>query len=159
MKNNENRAICSACGGKCCKCSPGFAVPRDFLRMPIFYLGREYWQVVTHYADSRNWQVVMPQTSGGGIYGTCCFLGVLGCVLEWEFRPFECRHLKPVADEDGRCEARIKRDDIAPDWIQFQAELAEYDDPELFGIFEKLRKEHPWKRVVDLFPDAERRII
>jgi len=159
MQNNENREICSACGGKCCKCSPGFAVPRDFLKMPMFYLKPENWQVVTHYADSRDWLVIMPQTSGGGIYGTCCFLGVLGCVLEWEFRPFECRHLKPVADEIGRCEARVKRDDIAPDWIQFQAELRSVDDPGLECRIRELIRKEPWSRVVDLFPDAERRVL
>ena len=116
MGNYENKDICSACGGACCKHLPGIAAPADFnmpdkariseaLRSGLWALDC-YEGQKSDYTDlwylrpaTKHAQGQMIDRSWGGV---CVFFEeATGCTLPHDDRPEECRLLEPVAN--GPC--------------------------------------------------------
>ena len=121
----EDRSICAACGGYCCKRVPGAALPGDFgdgkemieARVSTA-LATGYWAIDWWDGDPREGETEMgrafflrPSTKEDahrrifrGLWpsegGGCVFLRSNGCSLEHDQRPFTCRELVPV--EGGR---------------------------------------------------------
>lgn len=122
--STENRKVCAACGGKCCKHVPGGVYPhqvpaggiRDLLsgRYVIDWLdgdprdnhnefGRGYFiRPATKGAEHRR-----TDPSWGGV---CTFLGPEGCELSEHERPFGCVDLIPGDPSvEGSCRPRMER--------------------------------------------------
>ena len=112
VETEEARAVCAACGGKCCKRIPGNAYPEDFapnveknLREAI---ASGLWAIDCWEGDlddTYDPMYVRPQTKKGHMErrlfdrswgGECVFFHEnVGCVLPFEKRPKECRMLEP----------------------------------------------------------------
>ena len=120
LVNNENKRVCTDCGGKCCKSMPGLCAPEDFL--PDVKMGVERALLSGGYAldtwegnpitddDCAPGEVffVRPAVKGARELvdrswgGECKLLTPMGCSLAFEKRPEECRHLVPETDVDIR---------------------------------------------------------
>lgn len=130
-----NAALCSACGGRCCKSMPGAAMPEDFTDLQVLEaaISTGRWtldwvrgDIVYPYELER---VLYPRPaidghegvpSHHGYGGQCTFLGAAGCELDYERRPVECRELDPGL---LNCEGTRWKEDFAAAWRPFAAEL------------------------------------
>ena len=125
----ENAALCTTCGGKCCKRMPGEMIPEDVCRMypsatlhgsvnaalasgkivvdwwegdprDISYDAEDYMDRCG-YLRPRAYTDDPLSVKCGSWGGSCNFLGVEGCELSPEMRPLSCSLLEP--QEDGSC--------------------------------------------------------
>ena len=116
--NYENKAICSECGGKCCKNGPGEIFPDDLGDNPDAVMAKAMEMVKTGDYCFDWWE---GDPTGGdlnqvfylraavvthrriafhpGWGGPCVFLGEGGCRLPHDERPTSCRDLEPREDE------------------------------------------------------------
>ncbi len=102
MKNNENKALCSKCRGRCCKKVPGLCYPSDFKKPLLDNL------II---ALEGNYEIVydfIPRPKRNGT-GECCFLIKTGCILEFKERPHFCKILIPG---EIACLNHHKMDDV-----------------------------------------------
>lgn len=116
---NENKTMCAACGGRCCKGLPGCCWPQDFelydsnsspeKLLAALRSGRysiDWWEdlVIDKYWVRPKVHIhpifgddEAPLFHGGWPTG-CILLGPEGCMLSWNDRPYECRALVPHND-------------------------------------------------------------
>lgn len=133
VPNNENSEKCSACGGKCCKNNPGAYLPEDFTadqltKGGMLNLIKNGRISIDGYEDEEFClhPFLRPRGSldvcyGGLCGGTCLNLTDIGCRLDFEDRPYECRRLDPKDCLNGGYllhEPYTKRD-IADKWIEY----------------------------------------
>lgn len=131
VENNENREICSKCGGKCCKQCGGHYSPDDFDEISIEALKKridkgdisiDWWDgdVVcgdlyrTLYLRARHVGADKVDPSWGG---KCLHLKKDGCDLSFENRPLACRDLIPSED---KCIGSYSKEDCCKDWYKHQ---------------------------------------
>jgi Fe-S-cluster containining protein len=116
MKSNENKKICAACGGRCCKRLPGAMYPSDVKKgrsklsmrkalQTVLASGRyavDWWEgengksvyyLRPHTKEGKNCGGLLDPSWGG----ECTFLREDGCELKFEQRPRTCRKLVPIA--------------------------------------------------------------
>lgn len=143
----EDKEICAACGGKCCKTLGGAAFPEDILRL----FGEPLEAAVSKALASGDWVIdwwegdpregineidrgyyVRPRSEGDdGLFcpswgGRCLLLTPNGCRLPLHLRPITCRALEPVAD--GKCilHAGGKRE-AALAWLGYHSILLKFE--------------------------------
>ncbi len=112
MDNNENKEICTSCGGRCCKRMPGSFFPEDFpaetrrerilagLRAGLYQL--DWWE-----GDRREYFLRPAITGDNRMFsptwgGQCALLTEKGCPLPFNSRPRSCRELVP-GTQPGKC--------------------------------------------------------
>jgi hypothetical protein len=124
VQNNENKEMCSVCGGKCCNTLPGNAHPRDFgfetksreqiLEELIEMFKTGNWQIdwweckLPDDICSQNALFIRPATKkgqgriyhGAWAYEGCIFHTRSGCKLSFSERPHDCKELIPRV---GKC--------------------------------------------------------
>lgn len=114
--NNENKKVCTACGGHCCKQMPGCAYPEDFgsndLEIEqnlIERLSTKKWAVDYWVQEEGQGYFLRPATEKGewpidpSWGGRCNLLTDKGCPLSFENRPKGCRDLIPNLNDPGNC--------------------------------------------------------
>ena len=139
-----NTAICSECGGKCCKAMPGACFPSDF-KLPgntmlldaALKSGRytiDWWE-----GDPRKEKeeyprgyFVRPAIKGKeGILidptwgGECTFLAETGCQLDEDARPLNCKNLEPIAGGNCKIHGNTGKQGAAIAWLPYYEKLAE----------------------------------
>ena len=141
MENNENKSICSICGGKCCKRMPGLNIPDDFnndIRL-IFKALKSGKYCIDWWEDSPNIYYVRPATADKIGFlkdpswgGTCNFLTANGCSLKFEERPYTCKVLIP--NETFQCGHTVGNDkySLVLKWKPIQKELIELMESEKY---------------------------
>lgn len=144
-KNNEDRTICGACGGECCRTRPGIESPERFLAAAnpaeelAHLLASGLWVLDTHYGvpyDPEKGEkgdpdriILYPrpatrqERAEGSLQvvpgaGECVLLGDRGCTLPFEERPRACRALEPASD--FACTSSWTRFDAAREWQHHQ---------------------------------------
>lgn len=148
-KNYENPAVCTACGGRCCKRYPGAAFPEDF--KPDVLAGVQaaletgswaidWWEGDPCEGKNELTQAffVRPAVQGckkvfDPTWGDpCTFLGDKGCALPAGERPRGCRMLEPVATVSelalGKCKIHGLPDpkrEAAVAWLPYNEQLEE----------------------------------
>lgn len=124
---NENKDICTPCGGQCCKSTPGTFMPNQILKgqsnqfeiinkmmddglivinqidvynkdQPIAKLSYSFLVLQPATSISKKWST---KTSRGDNFGTCVNLTEKGCSLRFDERPYVCQQLIPI--EGGKC--------------------------------------------------------
>lgn len=120
-------AVCTACGGNCCKSGPGITRPEDWggpdrasmLQRLKAAFATENYSIDWYEGDPRKQppkgerlsrcMYVRPATAKarGRLFdpswgGTCTLLTPTGCKLEHDARPYECRALKPLPPEERK---------------------------------------------------------
>lgn len=128
--SNENKEICSECGGRCCSRMPGICVPADFnndmqLVKKVIENGRycfDYWS-----SEYGAIYYVRPSVAGeeGQVVdaswgGACNFITPNGCELDYEQRPWECRDLTPSHE---KCIKTKHKKEIIDTWLPYAKEL------------------------------------
>jgi len=124
---NENKDICTPCGGQCCKSSPGSFMPNQILKgqtnqfeiidkmmddgLVVINQIDIYPDSDTLVAPDYSFLVLQPttsiskqwstKTSRGDNFGQCVNLTETGCSLRFDERPYVCQQLIPV--EGGKC--------------------------------------------------------
>jgi hypothetical protein len=142
---NENRSLCAACGGACCRTRPGIDSPERFLshddpaghlfsllasgnwvldrhlglpETPDTRLLADRMGTVTWYPRPATVQEQRQRTlTGLPQAGECVYLGSDGCALSFRDRPYICRALEPASDE---CHSPWSRADAALAWWPLQ---------------------------------------
>jgi len=145
-ENNERSAICSSCGGECCRNRPGIEAPDRFLAEPspeealAGALASGDWVLVRHVgvpwvngeppAKEDRYRILFyprPATLAergngeavaGGEESPCVFLGPVGCALPFSRRPRMCQSLEPSAIGDCECEWDQRSAALA--WLPWQ---------------------------------------
>jgi Fe-S-cluster containining protein len=134
--NNENKTICSSCGGKCCKNMGCHYSPDDVGEITIEsiqsllntgnvsidwwegdVLEKERGQV--YYLRVRNVNEGILDPSWGGV--PCKLLTKSGCSLSWKNRPKGGRGVIPI--EGGNCQTEYSKKQCAIDWYPYQNTL------------------------------------
>lgn len=132
--NNENKNICSECGGCCCKSYAGAYHPADFRHEITEEFLESLFDPVTKISPvSIDWYenfeeygrkgfYIRPRHVGGDevdpSYGApCALLTPTGCSLDWEHRPWQCRALKP--EKNHACGGHDGKRLAAEAWDQY----------------------------------------
>jgi hypothetical protein len=140
LVNNENKVICSACNGKCCRnmgchCSPEdigeitFETILEFINTGNFSI--DWWEGdvldknrdKTYYLRARNIDAGTIDPSWGG---RCKLLTPTGCLLPFEKRPKGGRAVTPVKTFD--CKGDYSKKECCVDWYPYQNILDEVVD-------------------------------
>lgn len=109
IPNNENKQICSKCGGKCCKSYAGAYHPSDFgENLNIEYIEKLLTKrndisidCFENPSDGNKYGYFLrPRHVGGDIVdmswgAPCIHLTETGCELPFDERPYGCRKLDP----------------------------------------------------------------
>jgi hypothetical protein len=132
---NENKNICSACQGGCCKNVPGTAFPEQFptAASVITAVNTGQWTIDWWEGDPRIGRTdvsiayfIRPAVKGheGQRYhpsfgGECTFLTPTGCSLSIECRPYECLEVVPVEGGFPNCksDAKYEKRQAAIAWL------------------------------------------
>ncbi len=139
-------AVCSDCGGQCCKSAPGITAPEDWgapdratmaTRLRAAFASLDYaidWWVGDPRPRGKLDRVlfVRPATTlaRGELYdpswgAPCSLLGPTGCKLDHDARPYECRALKPVQAADRSnghgCKGYTSKRAMSLLWIPYQS--------------------------------------
>jgi len=133
--NNEDRSICSRCGGECCKTQPGIDHPAPYLAADdpaialAARLGSGTWVLSLHpWRDTATdiWEAlyyprpatVVEQAAGSLLAQSddahCTFLTPAGCQLPFAERPYLCQVLEP--NITFSCSAPWSKRDAALAW-------------------------------------------
>ncbi|MDO4282176.1 MAG: hypothetical protein Q4D02_00945 [Clostridia bacterium] len=140
MKNNENKSICSICGGRCCKSMGCHLSPEDVFRgeepnvMSILkllktgYFSVDWWEgdpraeisedmalYITMFIRVMNVNGKVIDPSWGG---KCKLLTSHGCALSFEQRPKGGKALIPQADFN--CQSSYDKKEAAIEWVPYQ---------------------------------------
>lgn len=122
---HSTEPICSTCGGECCKRAPGIAHPDDFREITVEVLADLFasglWSIDWWEGEEQKYYV-RPATvdaAGGSPYdpswgGRCVMLTDAGCKFDFENRPHQCRHLKPV--ETMQCRGEFGKEEYGEAW-------------------------------------------
>ncbi len=108
MQNDENKEVCSACGGVCCKSSGGLVYPNDFgeINLPRLIESLKSGYYAVDYFDDRTNEMssgyylrtrvvgVQRAFHPNGL-GVCILLNETGCKLNYNNRPTGCKALIP----------------------------------------------------------------
>jgi hypothetical protein len=135
VSKNENAALCSACGGGCCKTMPGGSSPEDWGAPDLALLRTRLKPAL---ADGA-WVVdragyVRPAVKNTDFsdrdrrWGTCVFLHDDGCAFPYELRPFGCRDFTPQAGWPYACYSACGQahpDALAKLWEPYRGLLSE----------------------------------
>lgn len=141
--NNEDKDVCTKCGGVCCKQLPGHTTPSDFdndfnIVEEALLSGRyavDWWENYEEVetAGANGWYI-RPATKGmegelkdGSWGGECTFLTDKGCELSFENRPEGCRELIPAPDSKEGCYTIAKEDGklrSARAWEKYDTEIS-----------------------------------
>ena len=149
MRNNENKPICFACGGACCKQLPGIVHPRDIGKVTV----KKLLKLIKEGYQFDYWEgnlTGLPEHSGMTFYylrpmtiksagkpvdaswgGQCVFWREkTGCTKSWDERPRQCRALKPKKEETGNCTVskRYSKIQMIKDWIPYNKIIVEAID-------------------------------
>lgn len=134
-----NAAVCSACGGECCKRMPGLASPVDFPDLAVLEAGLrsgrwtfDQWDGdPADCGDDALPRVLLPRPAIVGQEakphhapwrgGPCTFHSEAGCEMKHEARPIQCRELVPSMTRD--CRGGPDKIDLALLWRPFVGEL------------------------------------
>lgn len=148
VQNNENRTVCAACGGKCCKNYGGLCHPDDIHcdgDMDVAY--KNIKQMLDSGMYSIDWLEACEESKWEDVYfirmrhvgsevvdpayhGKCVNLTPTGCKLPFEERAYGCKSLIP--NENRACgEGTYTKYDAAEDWMPYQE------------ILKKLKSEYP----------------
>ena len=143
---NENKELCSKCDGCCCKKVPGIFFPSDFdtLSKDILerMLRKRFWQVT--FCGDENTYYIMPNVRSNRFAfnpfpgGICVFFKKNeGCLLEFNFRPTQCKALVP---REGRCveDKGYEKDDCIKSWNTPKYQKLIRDTINAIGLFTKL---------------------
>jgi len=133
----EDRELCTACGGICCKRNPGVALPQDYGAHPRtiankLITGRwivDWWEGDPTDGKLEPGQIayfLRPAIKGfidklryAGWGGECTFLTDEGCELELKDRPAECRWLVPADKiEDCLMIKKVGKRNAAIEWLK-----------------------------------------
>ena len=133
----DNKAMCSECGGKCCKRGTGIFHPKDFIengkfnkeKLKLLLKSTDYMLDYREDPESfgcKSLHFPRPRHVGDGdslIYATwggqCRLLTSDGCSLGSEEKPHQCRNLEPKVD--GECIEHGRTNfEIAIDWSDYQ---------------------------------------
>lgn len=120
IENNENPAVCAACGGKCCSCLPGCSHPQDFsfeskskdqIREELIIMFKsgdwqiDWWESYETEEGNEGHRgfFIRPATKkgrgpiyhGAWAWEGCVFHSSKGCALPFDERPFDCKELVP----------------------------------------------------------------
>lgn len=142
MITNENRSICSACKGGCCKAFPGIYSPFDikgdmltWFKANVTNITFDDWSgTFEHNGISAEDPLFLRpkaknehslQIKHGLWYGECKLLTDEGCSLSFTDRPTQCRELKPDADRKCVIEGKSKKDLIF-EWLPYQELIWEF---------------------------------
>ena len=128
ISNNENRTVCSQCGGRCCKSGPCCYVPSDLNLENLDLVGLITKIELTGYisiASSAGFLYLRPKRKGGKILDfkmdgstECSLLGPNGCLLSFEERPTGGKALIP--DKDFKCKSTINERQLYKLWLPYQ---------------------------------------
>ena len=136
--------ICAECGGMCCKSMPGLYAPEDFGAPDIDTLLRKIGEAVLARRVQIDWWEGDPRQGvnelqralylrapmGGrhGIYlaepswgGACGLLRSYGCSLQFDARPYVCRHLVPGRIA-GQCDLEagsLYKRELCIEWLRY----------------------------------------
>lgn len=116
-KYPEDKKICAACGGACCKHVPGVAYPGDFdhdIDRVRAALKSGLWAL-----RGGTERYLEPKTH----HGVCVFLKENGCLLTMKDRPLECKVLRPLKGGGCRSDHIVGRPEASEEWGKY---------PELF---------------------------
>lgn len=143
MKNNLNLEMCTACNGVCCKTYAGIYIPND-LKMEItentlkalLDSGKyaiDWWEGDTRGGSLNQTFFLRPrhenESAIKGSWGGCCvnFTNGIGCSLDPNNRPYQCRMLIPEYDfltRKQNCYSAVKdkatKCDCADAWYSYQ---------------------------------------
>lgn len=156
----ENRDLCEACGGRCCKTAPCHYSPRDFADLSYKglkkLLKKKGYISVVRFADSlttetarsigfmtaeffvlrvRSRETKIAVNSADIFKGDwCSMLSSYGCMLSYDERPYGGKMLIPL--EGRKCEQKYTIEECVKDWIPYQKVLKK-----VFKYF-KLRQDY-----------------
>ena len=148
-KSYQNRELCAACKGQCCKMAPGIYVPEDFdddldpksIQIGITDLLVMHTGIVaTRYcgydqAEEGYIYIIRPTTvyevevphlwANMNNMGQCSRLKDKGCELVFEDRPFQCRKLVPSQTISGEINCHYVNqhhsiEALAKRWLPYQ---------------------------------------
>lgn len=142
--NNENKDICSPCGGHCCKWSPGDYTP-DQLGLDLLNAKAKLTELlkqgkhifVRHYSETlKTYWTMRPKTSlsncrSGFEYdglGRCIHLTDSGCEKEFDARPLECQKLIASKEKCHYPKEWDYQQDIAQKWVKYQIAINKIQD-------------------------------
>lgn len=126
----ENKSLCAACGGKCCKSGPCFFMPEDFKDLSVEGLLKEFKEkdylcicledVPFISIRLEQWKkVIDPLTYYRG--GTCPLLTPSGCPFSYEERPTSAKLLVPSPNND--CESILPDYKVDLEWLPYRPVL------------------------------------
>lgn len=112
IQNNENKEVCSKCGGKCCKNVSGFYHPIDFDTIITkdfikYLIDNENVVIDAYVSDDANLYFLRPRVDTDDKFvsftygGKCIHLTESGCSKSFEDRPYGCKYLKPTECNDA----------------------------------------------------------
>ena len=152
IKNNENKELCTKCGGKCCKASAGVYHPDDFNHEltdawlqdllegnhtypdgKAILVSIDWVEGVEGAPDGRGY-FLRPRHVGGDIvdpsWGAPCYhLTKTGCDLSFDERPWRCRLKEPSEcfKKNGFDEKRESMEPWRPYWKKLHQLCLKYD--------------------------------
>ncbi len=113
IEDNQNKEMCSACGGWCCKRYPGLYSPEDIGEITVSKIldllnsgtfSIDYW-IGGIYGRGGDTPFLRPRKVGEPVIDKrswgeipCINLTETGCSLEFKHRPIQCRELVPNYD-------------------------------------------------------------
>jgi len=146
MKNNENKNLCSECGGRCCKKMAGIIFPQQLKEITVNNLSKmiqdgycfDYWEgnpttddeneEKTAYflrAKHKGYEFDVVDPSWGG---ECVFLTEIGCKLDFYNRPFMCQALIPKEDYKCKISEEYTKQTASVAWLPFNEIIKEVID-------------------------------
>ena len=136
--NNENKSLCSSCGGNCCKHMPGIVHPDEVVSInDLLDTGKyaiDWWE-----GDPREDRddvgqsyYIRPKTKGseehlldGSWGGECVFLTNKGCELSFNERPYDCRMLEPSSGDS--CDTvGVEKQEMVVLWMEHNNTILDY---------------------------------
>lgn len=142
MLNNENKEICSKCGGACCQALPGINSPQDFncsekeileaLKSGKYAL--DYWDGEFENTGIYDAYFIRPAIQGkeGQLIdpswgGFCTFWTPEdGCELSFKQRPLGCKSLLVNIIKPGHCtDGMFGKKEAVKAWLPYQEILIE----------------------------------
>lgn len=128
IENNENFAICSSCGGVCCKRAAGIYHPeqvKDILENIDTFDGFGKTHQIDCWSGNPDifWLRPVHTNSVGKIRddswgGQCVNLTDNGCTLSFDERPLQCQKLE--VDTNRNCSVGMSKKDMEELWQPYQ---------------------------------------
>ena len=141
--NNENKDLCSPCGGHCCKWSPGDYSPTQLgldtgnVKSKLSELIKQGKHIFVRHSDgNQTYWTMRPKTSlskcRSGFeldgLGRCIHLTESGCELAYDSRPLECQNLIPSKEKCYYPEHWDYGVQIKQQWLRYKAVIVAIED-------------------------------